>query len=116
MKGLHTTILGLVMATGVLPSLAGILGQAAPATAAAAADPVLFWIQLAEKAGTVGICIWIIVWLQRRQEALTNQIAGMNKETTEVVKQNAQSYAGVRDAIERNTQVLERCARNSGGS
>jgi len=74
-------------------------------------DPIFFWIQVLKEAGTIGACVWFILWLQKRLEAMTAQVAEMNTRMSSVIQQNSENLTTVKLALERNNNVIERCSR-----
>lgn len=74
---------------------AAMAASAATETAAAATD----WPALIEKAGTVGVLIWMVVWFQKRLEAKDLVVQQITQDLIKAVDRLADSQNTLAKAV-----------------
>lgn len=83
-----------LLATKVTTAAAGV----APMLGEGAAGFDLGWI---EKVGTVGVCIWMLVWFQRRNEDQRKELVNLTERAITALEKNSESMREVAAAVKR---------------
>lgn len=65
------------------------------------------WVGWVEKAGTVGVCIWMLVWFQRRNDTQHAELARITERAITALEHNAESDRELAQAVTGLKEVVE---------
>lgn len=88
-----------------------VIGLAADATTlgqmAMPPTSMVDWVGWVEKAGTVGVCIWMLVWFQRRNDTQHAELAKITERAIQALEHNAESDRELADAVRGLGEVVD---------
>lgn len=77
-------------------------------TTASGPGEYLGWI---EKAGTVGVCIWMLVWFQKRNDQQNERLSSLTERALTALERNAESDRALAISIDGLKDVVQSCGR-----
>jgi hypothetical protein len=95
-----------------LTSLAATVVVLASNVAAHAADVVppssdsLSWPSLLEKAGTVGVLVWMVVWFQKRMEAKDGVVQTLTENALTAIHKLADSQVEMAKSLDKLSEAI----------
>ncbi len=69
------------------------------------------WVNWIEKAGTIGVCVWMLVWFQRRSDTQHAELARITERAVAALEHNAESDRELAQAVNGLKEVVEYCRR-----
>ncbi len=69
------------------------------------------WVGWIEKAGTVGVCIWMLVWFQRRNDSQHQELTKITERAIAALEHNDEAGRELAEAINGLKEVVEYCNR-----
>lgn len=69
------------------------------------------WVSWIEKAGTIGVCVWMLVWFQRRSDTQHAELARITERAVAALENNAESDRDLAQAVNGLKEVVEYCRR-----
>lgn len=64
------------------------------------------WI---EKVGTVGVCIWMLVWFQKRNDQQNERLSSLTERALTALERNAESDRALAISIDGLKEVVQSC-------
>lgn len=104
---LATLVSILILLASRVAGIAADGGAVSPAMSVAGAD----WVSWIEKAGTVGVCIWMLVWFQRRNDSQHAELSKFTERAIAALEHNAECNRELADAVRGLAEVVEGCNR-----
>lgn len=65
------------------------------------------WVSWIEKVGTVGVCIWMLVWFQRRNDSQHAELAKITERAISALEHNAKSDLELAQAVTGLKEVID---------
>lgn len=93
----------LILLVSRVAGMAADVGAGGPVVSMAGAD----WVSWIEKAGTVGVCIWMLVWFQRRNDTQHAELAKITERAIAALEHNAESDRELAQAVTGLKEVVD---------
>lgn len=81
----------ITIATGLTQFLPELMAQALP--------PGTEWVSLIEKAGTVGVLVWMVVWFQKRMDQSNERVVELTRTSFDSLKTLSESQGQMNKAL-----------------
>jgi hypothetical protein len=93
-----------------IATLAAFTAYASDSTMAQASGS-FDWFGLVKDAGAVGICVWMLVWFQRRSDVQHSELAHITDRAITAVEHNADANRDLAQAVRELRESVYQCPR-----